>query len=116
MKPNSQPPDGLGHPVAPTSEIPEKGAPRIDRRGDLLVLGLVAPFAGLGCGLICAMFRMELVEADRVRNDLIAWAQGEKIGRASCRERVKGWVGDATTQEEPRAFGWVVTACLLDGA
>jgi CIC family chloride channel protein len=41
------------------------------RRGSLLVLGLLALVAGAGVGLIGAIFRLSLEEADRFRNTLI---------------------------------------------
>ncbi|HTU54843.1 MAG TPA: H(+)/Cl(-) exchange transporter ClcA, partial [Acetobacteraceae bacterium] len=56
------------------------GAWRSDRRGSLLVLGLVAPLGGLGAGLIGALFRLTLDEADRARGALIGWAQGSGAG------------------------------------
>lgn len=58
----------------------EDGAWRADRRGSLLVLGLVAPLGGLGAGLIGALFRLVLDEADRARGALIGWAQGSGVG------------------------------------
>src|SRR4051794_8913405 len=82
MKQNSQPPDSLDpiHPAAPPiSEVPKKGAAAVKRRRALLLLGPLDPLAGLGSGLICAVFRMGLVEADRLRSALIAWAQGESM-------------------------------------
>ena len=41
------------------------------RQGSLLVLGLLALVAGAGAGLIGAIFRLSLEEADRFRNTLI---------------------------------------------
>jgi chloride channel protein, CIC family len=44
------------------------------RQGSLLVLGLLALVAGAGAGLVGAIFRLSLDEADRFRNTLIARA------------------------------------------
>jgi chloride channel protein, CIC family len=44
------------------------------RQGSLLMLGLLALVAGAGAGLIGAIFRLSLEEADRFRNTLIARA------------------------------------------
>lgn len=47
-----------------------------DRKASLLVLALLALVAGGASGLICAGFRLALMEADRLREALIAWAHG----------------------------------------
>lgn len=56
-------------------DVPE-GTPR----GNLLVLGLVAMVGGAGAGLIGALFRLALEDADRLRGELIGWAHGWAIG------------------------------------
>jgi CIC family chloride channel protein len=48
--------------------------------GSLLVLALLAPIVGAASGLIGALFRLALVEADRFRDAAIAWAQGWQVG------------------------------------
>jgi chloride channel protein, CIC family len=58
------------------SVLDEEGPAAQDRRGSLLVLGLVAPLGGIGAGVIGAAFRLALEEADRARSVLIAWAEG----------------------------------------
>jgi CIC family chloride channel protein len=50
-------------------------ADRGARFGSLLVLAVLAPIAGAASGLVGALFRLTLVEADRVRGVLIASAQ-----------------------------------------
>ena len=51
------------------------------RQGSLLMLGLLALVAGAGAGLVGAMFRLSLEEADRFRNTLIGRAHDlEPIG------------------------------------
>jgi chloride channel protein, CIC family len=47
--------------------------------GSLLVLATLALIAGAGSGLIGAVFRLALKEADRFRAVLIAWAHEEKL-------------------------------------
>jgi len=42
-------------------------------RNDLITLGVAAPLAGLGAGLVGALFRLALEEADRFRDASIAW-------------------------------------------
>ena len=50
-------------------------ADRGARFGSLLVLGILAPIAGAASGLVGALFRLTLEEADRFRGVLIASAQ-----------------------------------------
>jgi CIC family chloride channel protein len=50
-------------------------ADRGTRFGSLLVLGILAPIAGAASGLVGALFRLTLAEADRFRGVLIASAQ-----------------------------------------
>jgi chloride channel protein, CIC family len=44
------------------------------RNNDLLLLAVLAPLAGAGAGLICAVFRLALEAADRARDSLIGWS------------------------------------------
>jgi chloride channel protein, CIC family len=53
-----------------------KGDLDAERGGSLLVLALLAPLVGAGAGLIGAAFRLALIQADRLRNALIAWTHG----------------------------------------
>jgi chloride channel protein, CIC family len=48
--------------------------------GSLLALALLALIAGAAAGLVGAVFRLSIDEADRLRNGLIAWAHGEGVG------------------------------------
>src|SRR5260370_15148291 len=50
-------------------------ADRGTRFGSLLVLAILAPIAGAASGLVGALFRLTLEEADRFRGVLIASAQ-----------------------------------------
>jgi CIC family chloride channel protein len=47
--------------------------------GSLLVLVPLALVVGAAAGLVGAIFRLTLEQADRLRDTLIAWAQGEKL-------------------------------------
>ena len=44
--------------------------------GNLLVLGIVAALCGIGAGFIGALFRLALIDAARLRGELIAWSHG----------------------------------------
>ena len=47
--------------------------------GSLLVLALLALIVGAAAGLVGAIFRLTLEQADRLRDAMIAWAQGERL-------------------------------------
>jgi CIC family chloride channel protein len=44
------------------------------RSNDFLLLAILAPLAGAGAGLVCAVFRLALAAADRARDNLIDWS------------------------------------------
>ena len=46
----------------------------------MLILALLAPIVGAASGLIGAVFRLALAEADRLRDAAIVWAHGWKFG------------------------------------
>ena len=50
-----------------------------DGSGNLLVLALVALIVGAAAGLVGAVFRLALEQADRLRDALIGWAHGEHL-------------------------------------
>jgi chloride channel protein, CIC family len=50
-----------------------------DGSGNLLALALLALIVGAAAGLVGAVFRLALEEADRLRETLIAWAHGEQL-------------------------------------
>ena len=60
--------------MSPGTEIPTE--PAEEQKG-LLALALLSLLAGAATGLIGAVFRLSLDQADRLRNALITWAQGE---------------------------------------
>jgi CIC family chloride channel protein len=47
--------------------------------GSLLLLALLALIVGAAAGLVGAIFRLALQQADRLRDALIAWAEGEEF-------------------------------------
>lgn len=58
---------------APVSAEPESTA---DESSGLLVLALLSLIIGAAVGLVCALFRLALVQGDAIRNVLVSWAQG----------------------------------------
>ncbi len=56
---------------------PEQAKPIEDRGGNLLVLAPLALVAGAATGIVGALFRLSLEQADRLRNALIWWAHGQ---------------------------------------
>ncbi|MGH7057480.1 MAG: hypothetical protein ACREFZ_06280, partial [Acetobacteraceae bacterium] len=68
---------GLIRRTIAVTKVAIKSVAAREQRDGLLVLGLVSLLAGAGAGLIGAAFRLGLIEADRLRNLLIGWAQGE---------------------------------------
>src|SRR5215831_13067974 len=59
---------------------PEFTAKPPEVEGGLLSLAILSLLAGAVAGLIGAIFRLLLDQADRSRDELIAWAHGEKFG------------------------------------
>jgi chloride channel protein, CIC family len=55
-------------------------SPASERRG-LLILGLLSLLAGAAAGLVGALFRLSLDEADRVRDALVDWSHEGSPGR-----------------------------------
>src|SRR5215475_13939720 len=58
---------------------PKHAAPAVEGHGSLLILALLALVVGAAAGLVGAIFRLTLEQADRLRDALIAWAQGEEV-------------------------------------
>jgi len=58
---------------------PKHAAQPAESHGSLLVLVLLALVVGAAAGLVGAIFRLTLEQADRLRDALIAWAHGEKF-------------------------------------
>ena len=62
--------------MSPGTEIPAEPA---EKQRGLLTLALLSLLAGAAAGLIGAVFRLSLDQADHLRNALIIWAQGEEF-------------------------------------
>jgi len=58
---------------------PRHAAQPAEGHGSLLVLALLALVVGAAAGLVGAIFRLTLEQADRLRDALIAWAQGAAL-------------------------------------
>jgi CIC family chloride channel protein len=50
-----------------------------DRPGSPLVLALLSLIVGAAVGLVAAVFRLSLDQADRLRDALISWADGGRL-------------------------------------
>ncbi len=55
-------------------------APERPSKGNLLVLGIVATLGGIAVGLVGALFRLALDDADRLRGELLRLAHGWSLG------------------------------------
>jgi len=60
----------------PTNREPELNAKAAEREGSLVVLALVSLLGGAASGLLGAVFRLALEQADRFRDAVLAWAHG----------------------------------------
>jgi CIC family chloride channel protein len=58
---------------------PNRPVQQEGEHGSLLILGLLAPIAGVAAGLLGAVFRLALEQADRLRDTLIAQAHDAKL-------------------------------------
>jgi hypothetical protein len=58
---------------------PELPTESVEGQGSLLALALVAFLVGVVSGLVAALFRLALDQADHVRGTLLAWAHGEAL-------------------------------------
>ena len=88
---------------------PEPATERTDPPGNLFVLALLAPIVGAVSGLLGATFRLALAHADRLRDELIVWAHGQKtvgllLVTASCAAAtaIAAWL---VRRYSPRASG-----------
>lgn len=88
---------------------PEPATELTDRPGNLLVLALLAPIVGAVSGLLGATFRLALAQADRLRDELIVWAHGQRTAglllvTASCTAAtaIAAWL---VRRYSPRASG-----------
>ena len=58
---------------------PARTTESVEGQGSLLALALVAFLVGVVSGLVAALFRLALDQADRVRGALLAWGHGEPL-------------------------------------
>ena len=58
---------------------PELIAKSPEEHGGLLVLALLALIVGAAAGVLGAIFRLALEQADHLRDAAVAWAQGERL-------------------------------------
>jgi CIC family chloride channel protein len=70
--------------ISPEEAAPMKTEKQLDAEpatapGSLLMLAVVSLIVGAASGLVGAVFRLSLEQADQWRDMLIAWAQGESI-------------------------------------
>jgi CIC family chloride channel protein len=88
---------------------PEPATEPTGPSANLFVLALLAPLVGAVSGLLGATFRLALAHADRLRDELIAWAHGQKmvgflLVTASCAAAttIAAWL---VRRYSPRASG-----------
>jgi CIC family chloride channel protein len=65
--------------TAPPPEVEDRRLDDIDRGGSLMVLAILSLLAGAASGLLGALFRLALEQADRWRTDLIEWSHGRAV-------------------------------------
>jgi CIC family chloride channel protein len=63
----------------PVTHEPELNTQAAGQRGSLVILALVALFAGAASGLLGAVFRLTLEQADRFRDSVLPWAHGKEF-------------------------------------
>src|SRR5262245_60013659 len=59
--------------------VSETAAGSAEPVGSLLMLALSALVAGAGAGLVGAVFRLWLVQADQLRDTLVKWSHGKSL-------------------------------------
>jgi chloride channel protein, CIC family len=63
----------------PTNREPERNAKAAEGPGSLVVLALSSLIAGVASGLLGAVFRLALEQADRFRDAALTWAHGQDL-------------------------------------
>jgi CIC family chloride channel protein len=63
----------------PVTREPERNAKVAGRQGSHAVLALLSLIGGAASGLLGAVFRLALEQADRFRDAVLAWAHGEEV-------------------------------------
>lgn len=63
----------------PANREPEHNAKSAEQQGSLVVLALLSLIVGAASGLLGAIFRLALEQADRFRDAVLAWAHGQEL-------------------------------------
>lgn len=63
----------------PANREPEHNAKSAEQQGSLVVLALLSLLVGAVSGLVGAIFRLALEQADRFRDAVLAWAHGQEL-------------------------------------
>ena len=94
--------------VSPNRES-ELNAKSAEQEGSLVVLALLSLLVGAASGLLGAIFRLALKQADRFRDAVLAWAHGQElvglllfIGVAAAATGVAAWL---VRRHSPQAAG-----------
>ena len=93
----------------PANRESELNAKSSERQGSLVVLGLLALLVGAASGLLGAVFRLTLDQADRFRGVLLVWAHGQEfagllfiVGVSAAATGVAAWL---VRRYSPQASG-----------
>jgi CIC family chloride channel protein len=94
---------------APANRELELNAKSAEQQGSLVVLALLSLFVGAVSGLLGAVFRLALEQADRFRDTLLAWAHGGEfvglllfIGVSAAATGLAAWL---VRRHSPEAAG-----------
>jgi CIC family chloride channel protein len=93
----------------PANRESELNAKSAEQQGSLVVLALLSLIVGAASGLLGAIFRLALKQADRLRDAVLAWAHGQElvglllfIGVAAAATGVAAWL---VRRHSPQAAG-----------
>jgi chloride channel protein, CIC family len=93
----------------PANRESELNAKYAEQQGSLVVLALLSLIVGAASGLLGAIFRLALEQADRFRDAVLAWAHGQElvglvlfIGVAAAATGVAAWL---VRRHSPEAAG-----------
>lgn len=93
----------------PANREPEHNAKSAEQQGSLVVLALLSLLVGAVSGLVGAVFRLALEQADRFRDAVLAWAHGQEfagllliIGVSAAATGLAAWL---VRRHSPQAAG-----------
>lgn len=93
----------------PANREPEHNAKSAEQQGSLVVLALLSLLVGAVSGLVGAVFRLALEQADRSRDAVLAWAHGQEfagllliIGVSAAATGLAAWL---VRRHSPQAAG-----------